>query len=81
MIARCGDPPPEDRREINTQITEMLNRCLVWNSLDAFCGYKAYRVSSLKHMHIDEDGYAVPLQAWVMAAAADLRITEGLRST
>ena len=73
---RCGDPPPEDRRAINTQITDMLNRCLNLKLTDAFCGYKAYRVSALTHMHIDETGYAVPLQAWVMAAAAELRIKE-----
>ena len=73
---RCGDQPPEDRRAINTQITDMLNRCLGFSLTDAFCGYKAYRVSALKHMHIDVTGYAVPLQAWVMAAAADLRIKE-----
>ncbi len=72
----CGDPPPEDRRAINTQITGMINRCLGLELTDAFCGYKAYRVSTLKYMHIDETGYAVPLQAWVMAAAADLRIKE-----
>ncbi|GAB4107988.1 MAG: glycosyltransferase family 2 protein [Phycisphaeraceae bacterium] len=72
----CGDPPPEDRRTINAQITDMINRCLGLNITDAFCGYKAYRVSALKHLHIDESGYAVPLQVWVMAAAADLRIRE-----
>jgi len=76
LDARCGDPPPPDRRAINGQITEMVNRCLGLSLTDAFCGYKAYRVSALKHMHIDESGYAVPLQAWVMAAAAELRITE-----
>ncbi len=73
---RCGDPPPADRRAINGQITDMVNRCLGLSLTDTFCGYKAYRVSALKHMHIDESGYAVPLQAWVMAAAAELRITE-----
>lgn len=73
---RCGDPPPADRRAINAQVTGMVNRCLGLSLTDAFCGYKAYRVSALRHMHIDETGYAVPLQAWVMAAAADLRITE-----
>jgi glycosyltransferase involved in cell wall biosynthesis len=74
--AACGDPPPADRRAINAQITEMVNRCLGLSLTDAFCGYKAYRVDSLRHLHIDESGYAVPLQAWVMAAAADLRIKE-----
>ncbi len=73
---RCGDRPPEDRRAINAQITDMVNRCLGMNLTDTFCGYKAYRVSTLKHMHINESGYAIPLQAWVMAAAADLRIKE-----
>ncbi len=43
---------------------------------DAFCGFKAYRVESLKHLNITEAGYAMPLEVWVQAACAGLRITE-----
>ena len=43
---------------------------------DAFCGFKCYRVASLKKLQISEAGYAMPLELWVQAAAAGLRIIE-----
>jgi dolichol-phosphate mannosyltransferase len=74
--SRCGDPPPQDRRTINATITELVNQRLGLHVTDAFCGFKAYRVGALKPMHLDEDGYAFPLQFWVQAAAFGLRIQE-----
>lgn len=68
--------PPEDRRKINMQITEDLNRQLGLRLTDAFCGFKAYRVSSLKHIRITELGYAMPLQFWVQAVSLGLSIKE-----
>ena len=68
--------PPEDRRRINMQITEELNRCLGLSLTDAFCGFKAYRVEALRALEITELGYAMPLQLWVQAAAAGLQISE-----
>jgi glycosyltransferase involved in cell wall biosynthesis len=73
---RCGDPPPEDRRKINAHITGLLNDRLGLNITDAFCGYKAYRVSKLNDLDLDVDGYAIPLQAWVQHAAFDHRVKE-----
>ena len=73
---RCGDPPPQDRRAINQTITELLNQRLGLSITDAFCGFKAYRVSALQPIRIDEMGYAMPLQFWVQAAAHNLRIRE-----
>ncbi len=73
---RCGDPPPEDRRKINAHITELLNGRLGLNITDAFCGYKAYRVSKLGDLDLDVDGYAIPLQAWVQHAAHGHRVRE-----
>lgn len=70
------DTPPADRRAINQTITEMVNDRLGLSLTDAFCGYKAYRVSAMKKLQLDEPGYAFPLQFWVQAAANDLRITE-----
>ncbi|HED54375.1 MAG TPA: glycosyltransferase family 2 protein [Phycisphaerales bacterium] len=70
-----GSPPPE-RRAVNTVITDELNRRLGLSLTDAFCGFKAYRVSSLGKMSLDEQGYAFPLQFWVQAVAAGLRIEE-----
>ncbi len=69
-------PPPEQRRWINQQVTAELNRRLHWNLTDAFCGFKAYRVSALKQMKLSEKGYAMPLELWVQAAAATSRVIE-----
>jgi len=70
-----GSPPPE-RRGVNTIITEELNRRLGLSLTDAFCGFKAYRVSALAGLSLDEQGYAFPMQFWVQAVAAGLRIAE-----
>ena len=73
----AGDSaPPEQRRRINEQVTAELNRRLNLNLTDAFCGFKCYRVEALRHLHITEPGYAMPLEVWVQAAAAGLKIVE-----
>ncbi len=72
----AADLPPADRRRINAEITAMINNRLGLNLTDSFCGFKAYRVSSLGKLKLDEPGYAFPLQFWVQAAANDLRIVE-----
>ena len=72
-----GDtPPPPERRRINEQVTAELNRRLGLNLTDAFCGFKCYRVSALRRLNISEPGYAMPLEVWVQAAAAGLKIIE-----
>lgn len=68
--------PPEDRRRINAEVTELLNRRLGLGITDAFCGFKAYRVSALARLCIIEAGYAMPLQMWVQIWRARLRIVE-----
>lgn len=70
------DAPPPDRQAINAEITALLNERLRLGVTDAFCGFKAYRVSSLRRLRITEDGYAMPLQLWVQAARLGLRISE-----
>ncbi len=67
---------PSDRRQINARITRLVNQRLGLNITDAFCGFKAYRVESLRKLCITEQGYAMPMQLWVQAARADLRISE-----
>ncbi|MEZ6061066.1 MAG: glycosyltransferase family 2 protein [Planctomycetaceae bacterium] len=67
---------PADRRRINMQITACLNQELGLSITDAFCGFKAYRVSSLPDLDITDPGYAMPLQLWVQAADLGWRITE-----
>ena len=67
---------PADRREINRQITAMLNQRLDLDITDAFCGFKAYRVAALRHINITVPGYAMPMQLWVQVARANLRVRE-----
>ncbi len=68
--------PPSDRRAINTEITEELNRRLGLHLTDGFCGFKAYRVSAVKRLNLDVSGYDFPMQFWVQAVAHGLRIRE-----
>ncbi|MGB7327171.1 MAG: glycosyltransferase family 2 protein [Rubripirellula sp.] len=70
------DAPPEERLFINRRITRELNQRLGFDLTDAFCGFKAYRTSALSQLEITDEGYAMPLQLWVEAAAADLRVIE-----
>ena len=73
----AGDSrPPEARRRINQQITAQVNRRLGLNLTDAFCGFKSYRSSALERLDISEPGYAMPLQLWVQASQAKLKIVE-----
>ncbi|MBI4578162.1 MAG: glycosyltransferase family 2 protein [Planctomycetes bacterium] len=67
---------PPDRRAINQTITDLLNEILRLDITDAFCGFKAHRVSSLARLHITVPGYGMPLQLWVQAARLGLRIRE-----
>jgi glycosyltransferase involved in cell wall biosynthesis len=69
-------PPPIERRQINHAVTQTLNDRLGFELTDSFCGFKAYRVESLKKMKIQETGYAMPLELWVQAACAKLSVVE-----
>lgn len=68
--------PPAQRRWINQRVTAELNHRLGFNLTDAFCGFKAYRVEALKKLSLDETGYAMPLELWVQAARANLKVIE-----
>ncbi|MGQ0633908.1 MAG: glycosyltransferase family 2 protein [Planctomycetaceae bacterium] len=77
LTVHAGDSvPPPDRRQINHVITERINHELRLHLTDGFCGFKAYRASALAALHVTELGYAMPLQLWVQAVAAGLRIVE-----
>jgi glycosyltransferase involved in cell wall biosynthesis len=67
---------PHDRRRINHQITMELNERFGLHLTDAFCGFKAYRREALARLRITETGWGMPLQLWVQAARACLRIRE-----
>lgn len=68
--------PPIERRQINQAVTQTLNDRLGFELTDAFCGFKAYRVDGLKRLNITETGYAMPLELWVQAACAKLKVIE-----
>ena len=67
---------PAERLFINRCVTRELNRRLGLKLTDAFCGFKAYRTEALRQLRITDTGYAMPLQLWVEAAAAGLRVIE-----
>ena len=69
-------PPPEERRKINHDVTQILNEHLGFGLTDAFCGFKAYRVASLGGLNLTEHGYAMPLELWVQAACLNLNVVE-----
>ena len=68
--------PPAARRRINAEITAEINDRLGLALTDAFCGFKAYSRRALARLHVTETGYAMPLEVWVQAAAAGLKIVE-----
>jgi dolichol-phosphate mannosyltransferase len=70
------DLPPGDRRAINATITATINELFDFHLTDAFCGFKAHRVSAMRRLRLDEPGYAFPLQLWPAAYKAGLRVTE-----
>jgi glycosyltransferase involved in cell wall biosynthesis len=68
--------PPADRKRINAELTAEINRRLGLHLTDAFCGFKAYRVEALRGLQLRDTGYAMPLEFWVVAAHAGLKIRE-----
>lgn len=70
------DAPPEDRRRINLTISTLLEQILGLRLTDSFCGFKAHRVSAMRALRLDVPGYAFPMQFWVEAVRAKLRVRE-----
>lgn len=67
---------PADRRSINRKITTLLNEKLGYELTDAFCGFKAYQIDSLRKIQLTETGYAMPLELWVQAWCQGLTVKE-----
>jgi len=76
LTQKQTDPPPEDRYLINQQITQLINQITSYNLTDSFCGFKVYRVESLKKLELTEKGYGLPLQLWVQAYKNNLTVKE-----
>ena len=71
-----ADEAPADRKRINATVTKLLNEVTGFSLTDAFCGFKAYRVSSLGRLSLEESGYSMPLQFWIQAKVFGVRVTE-----
>ncbi|MHC4647205.1 MAG: glycosyltransferase family 2 protein [Planctomycetota bacterium] len=69
-------PPPPERVAINRRITGILNANLGIELTDSFCGFKAYRTGAVHKLKLTEQGYRLPLQLWIRASRAGLRIRE-----
>lgn len=67
---------PAERIAINKKITRILNENLGLKLTDSFCGFKAYRTSAVGPLELTEKGYGFPLQFWIRAARAGLKIRE-----
>jgi dolichol-phosphate mannosyltransferase len=73
--ARVG-VAPESRQAINQRITAEINDVTGWGLTDAFCGFKAYRLTALDCIRLDEPGYAMPLELWAKAWMCGLEVRE-----
>ena len=71
-----SDHPPQDRLEINRVITERLRPLTGYALTDSFCGFKGYKVEALRKLNLTETNYGFPIQFWLQAAKAGLKITE-----
>lgn len=67
---------PADRRRINMTLANEINDQLGFTLTDAFCGFKAHRVTAMDRITLTEDGYAFPMQLWAQSAAHGLRVGE-----
>ncbi len=76
LPTQTGDKFPQERYQINKEITAMVNRVTGFNLSDAFCGFKAYKVEKLKRLRLTESGYGMPLQLWIQAWKSGLRVRE-----
>jgi glycosyltransferase involved in cell wall biosynthesis len=75
-ILLSKDTPPPERLEVNKIITDKLRELTPYNLTDSFCGFKGYRVSGLKQLHLTETNYGFPIQFWLQAAKAGLTVNE-----
>jgi len=67
---------PADRRAINMTLANEINDRFGYTLTDAFCGFKAHRVSAMQRINLTESGYAFPMQLWAQSSAHNLRVGE-----
>ena len=67
---------PHDRKTINEKITKEIVQFTGYSITDAFCGFKCYSRKALHAFSLSEQGYGLPLQLWIQAAAHQLTVEE-----
>ena len=67
---------PPDRRRINHEVTEEIDRVTGYGITDAFCGLKAYDMRLFDSITLTEPGYAVCVEFWAKAWRAGLTMVE-----
>ncbi|MFH0910151.1 MAG: glycosyltransferase family 2 protein [Planctomycetota bacterium] len=68
--------PFRPRQAINREITARLNAVTGWGITDSFCGFRAYKVESLRKLPLREKGYGMFLELAVLAWKAGLSMKE-----
>ncbi|MBI5308069.1 MAG: glycosyltransferase family 2 protein [Planctomycetes bacterium] len=76
LPTKMAEEAPLERYLINKEVTGILNRITGFQLTDSFCGFKAYKVAKLRKIHLTESGYGMPLQFWIQAWKAGLRVKE-----
>lgn len=75
-LSLSADVPPPERLEVNRIVTEKLRALTGYDLTDSFCGFKAYRAEALKKLILTETNYGFPIQLWLRAAKAGLKVVE-----
>lgn len=76
LPTKMAEEAPVERYLINKEVTGILNRITGFQLTDSFCGFKAYKVEKLQKICLTESGYGMPLQFWIQAWKAGLRVKE-----
>ena len=74
--SKIKSPAPEKRRYVNLIITKIINRITNYNLTDSFCGFKGYKVESLRKIRLSSKGLAAPLELLLKAYQYGLLIRE-----
>ncbi len=75
-LSLAQGPVPEDRRWVNRVVTQLIREITGYPITDAFCGFRAWRLEPVLSLGLREDGYALPVEFWIKAAARGLRVEE-----
>ncbi len=67
---------PNQRKAINRKITRKINELTGYGLTDSFCGFKIYKVSSLRKLELKEESYGMPLELWIKAHKEGLKVEE-----